>query len=103
MAMIICLIILSISAVFPQNLPSVDKTKTDAVNQVANEWTADDIVMSEQASSVQISPDYGWIVWVKSVPNKEKDKNISNLILSSLKEKKEIQLTRGTDGVSDPK
>ena len=103
MAMIICLIILSISAIFPQNLPSVDRTETDATNQAASKWSADDIVMSEQASNVQISPDCNWIVWIKSVPNKEKDKNFSNLILASLKEKKEIQLTRGTDGVSDPK
>ena len=101
--MIICLIILSVSAILPQNLPLVDRTETDATNQAANKWTADDIVMSEQASNVQISPDCNWIVWVKSVPNKEKDKNFSNLILASLKEKKEIQLTRGTDGVSDPK
>ena len=101
--MIICLIILSVLAILPQNLPSVDRTETDATNQAANKWTADDMVMSEQASSVQISPDCGWIVWIKSVPNKEKDKNTSNLILASLKEKKEIQLTPGTDGVSDPK
>lgn len=66
-------------------------------------WSADDIVMAEQASSFQISPDNRFVVWIKNVPHKGKDKSISNLMLSSLVEKKEIQLTRGTDGVSDPK
>ncbi len=72
-------------------------------NQASAAWTADDIVMAEQASDFQISPDNQFVVWVKSVPNKDKDRNVSNLMLSGLNEKREIQLTRGTDGVSDPR
>lgn len=100
LTIIFCWIVLSVSAIFPQNPQLVDKF---AVSRAANEWTSDDIVMSEQASSVQISPDCKWIVWVKSIPDKKLDKSVSNLMLSSLTEKKEIQLTRGTDGASDPK
>jgi dipeptidyl aminopeptidase/acylaminoacyl peptidase len=42
-------------------------------------------------------------VWVKSTADKEKDGRVSNLFLSSLTEKKEVQLTRGTDDVSHPR
>ncbi|MEP6924997.1 MAG: prolyl oligopeptidase family serine peptidase [Pyrinomonadaceae bacterium] len=103
LAVIIYIIGLSVAAAFAQTLQSsaVETANTNQVNRA--EWTADDIVMAEQASSAQISPDCRWVVWIKSVPNQDKDKSISNLVLSSLTEKKEIQLTRGTDGVSDPK
>lgn len=92
-AIIICVIILFNVVVSTQNLPY----------QTASKWTAEDITTAEQASSVRISHDSRWAVWVKSVGDKERDKNISNLMLSSLTESKEIQLTRGTDGVSNPK
>jgi dipeptidyl aminopeptidase/acylaminoacyl peptidase len=68
-----------------------------------SKWTADDIILSEQAGGFQISPDGRWAVWVKTVADKEKDGRISNLILSSLAEKKDIELTRGTDSCSNPR
>lgn len=103
LAIIIYIVVLSLSTVLNLKAASLP-FRIQEINQAAKSgWTADDIVMSEQASSVQISPDCQWMVWVKSVPDKEKDKYVSHLILSNLKEKKEIQLTRGTDGVSDPK
>lgn len=76
LAMVFCLTVLSTPVIFAQNLPSANKTETNAINQAANKWTADDIIMSEQASGVQISPDCGGIVWAKSVPNKEKDSQL---------------------------
>ena len=66
-------------------------------------WTADDIVMGEQASSFQISPAGRHAVWVKTVPNRAKDRNVTVLMLATLADGRELQLTRGTDGVSDPK
>jgi len=96
-----CIMTLFNTMVFAQDLqpPFV----TDSNQAVISMWTADDIVTSEQASGMQISPDNRWIVWVKSVGDKDKDKSISNLILSSLTEKKEIQLTRGADNSSSLK
>jgi len=41
-------------------------------------------------------------VWVKSTADKDKDARVSNLILSSLTENKEIQLTRGSDNNGQP-
>ena len=52
---------------------------------------------------LRISPDAKWLVWVKSTANKEKDARVSNLVLSSLAETKEIELTRGTDNNFGPR
>jgi dipeptidyl aminopeptidase/acylaminoacyl peptidase len=57
-------------------------------------WTADDVVMSEQADDVRISPDGRRAVWVKSEPDKDKDQHVSHLYLSSLAEQQQIRLTR---------
>ena len=61
------------------------------------------MIFTDSASGFRISPDGKWIVWVKGTGDKDKDVRVSNLYLSSLTEKKEIQLTRGTDNVSQPR
>jgi dipeptidyl aminopeptidase/acylaminoacyl peptidase len=66
-------------------------------------WKAEDVVFTEAASQFRISPDGKWAVWVKGTADKEKDGRVSNLYLSSLTEKKEIQLTRGEDDVAGPR
>src|SRR4051795_6885155 len=68
-----------------------------------SEWTVDDITLAEQASGFEISPDSRWAVWVKSVGDKDRDRTVSNLMLTGLTETKEVQLTRGSDGVSNPR
>ncbi|MGH9813491.1 MAG: hypothetical protein ACRD4T_10200, partial [Candidatus Acidiferrales bacterium] len=67
------------------------------------EWTVDDILLAESAGQFQISPDGKWAVWVRSAVDKEKGETASNLWLSSLSEKKELQLTRGTATHSAPR
>jgi len=66
-------------------------------------WTPEDVVFQELASEFLISPDNKWVVWVKSTGDKEKDERVSNLYLSSLTEKKEIELTRGANTISQPR
>jgi dipeptidyl aminopeptidase/acylaminoacyl peptidase len=66
-------------------------------------WTAEDIIFAETANQYKISPDGKWLVWVKSTGDKDKDARVSNLFLSSLTEKREIQLTRGSDTFAQPK
>ncbi|HXG91560.1 MAG TPA: prolyl oligopeptidase family serine peptidase [Blastocatellia bacterium] len=90
------IVVLSISIAFAQVTQSTDSPQ-------ASKWTVDDIVMAEQLAGFQISPDARWIVWVKSIADKEKNGRVSNIILSSLAEKKEIELTRGSDNNSNPK
>lgn len=66
-------------------------------------WKPEDFIYTETGGQFRISPDGKWTVWVKSTTDKEKDGRISNLYLTSLTEKKEIQLTRGTDNVGSPR
>src|SRR3989440_2278858 len=66
-------------------------------------WKPEDFIYSETAGQFRISPDAKWVAWVKSAGDKEKDARVSNLVLSSLIETREIPLTRGTDTVSQPR
>lgn len=67
-------------------------------------WTVEDVINQERALSFQISPDGSRVVWVKNIPDREKDKRISHLFLSFLdREEPTIQLTRGSSSNSNPK
>ena len=70
---------------------------------VAGPWTVENILLAEQALDFQVSPDARWTVWVKRQMDKEKGERVSNLFLSSLTEKKEIQLTRGPYKHTEPR
>jgi dipeptidyl aminopeptidase/acylaminoacyl peptidase/formylglycine-generating enzyme required for sulfatase activity len=65
-------------------------------------WKPEDFIFNDAVGQYRISPDGKWLVWVKSASDKEKDARISNLVLSSLTENREIQLTRGSDNNSQP-
>ena len=66
-------------------------------------WRPEDIIFAESAApQMRISPDAQWLVWVKSTGDKDKDTRVANLMLSSLSENKEIQLTRGSDNNGQP-
>lgn len=67
------------------------------------EWTVEDVIAPERAEQFRISPDNRWAVWVKDLPDADKDEMVSNLYLSSLTEKKEIQLTRGPNKDTGPR
>jgi dipeptidyl aminopeptidase/acylaminoacyl peptidase len=66
-------------------------------------WTVEDMIAPERAEQFRISPDSQWVVWVKQVPDADKDEMVSNLYLSSLTEKQEIQLTRGPNKDTNPR
>ena len=66
-------------------------------------WKAEDFIYGETANQLRISPDGKWGVWVKGTADKDKDARVSNLILSSLTESREIPLTRGTDNNTQPR
>ncbi|MGD1010468.1 MAG: prolyl oligopeptidase family serine peptidase [Candidatus Aminicenantales bacterium] len=66
-------------------------------------WTPEDILTAESSGQWEISPDGKWAVWVKAQMDKEKNGRVSNLFLTNLETKKEIQLTRGTENNGLPK
>src|SRR5262249_33741919 len=65
-------------------------------------WKTEDFVYGETAGFVRISRDAKWLVWTKSTADKEKDGRVSNLVLSSLTDSAEIELTRGSDHNNAP-
>jgi dipeptidyl aminopeptidase/acylaminoacyl peptidase len=74
-----------------------------AVSGKETEWTTEDAIAPERAEQFRISPDGQWAVWVKHVPDVDKDEMVSNIFLSSLTEKQEIQLTRGPNKDTSPR
>ncbi|WP_138429286.1 S9 family peptidase [Fodinibius saliphilus] len=78
-----------------------------AVNGQTFNWTVADVINQERASSLQFSPDGNLLVWIKSKPNKEKDRSESDLYLTRFDVKedgkyKTIQLTRGKESDFSP-
>ncbi|HLK04790.1 MAG TPA: hypothetical protein VKT53_10145, partial [Candidatus Acidoferrum sp.] len=75
----------------PNFARAADEPKPAAdTKKKAEPWKPEDFIYSEFAGQYRISPDGKWLVWVKSVGDKEKDARVSNLFLSSLTDNKEI-------------
>ncbi|MBI4513954.1 MAG: prolyl oligopeptidase family serine peptidase [Gemmatimonadetes bacterium] len=66
-------------------------------------WTVNDILLAERVTEFRLSPDGRWVVWVQAMMSEQKGEQVSNLYLSSLAERKEIQLTRGDHNHSRPR
>lgn len=66
-------------------------------------WTAEDMVFFDVADQFRISPDGKLVLWVKTVPDKKKDSRSTRLMLSSMADSSEIQLTREEDSVAQPR
>ncbi len=68
-----------------------------------NQWTPEDVVYQEDAGQFRISPDGKFALWVRGTGDKDKDLRVGNLYLSNLADGKVVQLTRGTDEISNPR
>jgi dipeptidyl aminopeptidase/acylaminoacyl peptidase len=88
-------------------LATVDNTPSQPPNEAERveptPWTPDDLLDQEQFGDMQLSPDGRFVAWVKGVSDKEKGERISHLMLYDLQEKREVQLTRGTDSCYAPR
>ncbi|MBZ5534529.1 MAG: prolyl oligopeptidase family serine peptidase [Acidobacteriia bacterium] len=103
LTLLILLLAATVCPNFAGDEASSKSTVTPAKSEKTEKWQIDDFILTEMASQFDISPDGKWAVWVKSVADKDKDGRFSNLILTSLTEKKEIELTRGKENHSSPK
>ncbi|MGC2849980.1 MAG: prolyl oligopeptidase family serine peptidase [Candidatus Acidiferrum sp.] len=63
-------------------------------------WKPEDVIYAETINDFSISPDAGSVLWIKGEGDKEKDERVSNLFLTSVKEPRTVQLTRGAYTVS---
>ncbi len=66
-------------------------------------WTVDDVILAEEVGELRISPDGKHAVWTKRVPDKDKNEVVAHLMLISLIDKNEIQLTRGQYSATSPR
>lgn len=78
-----------------------------ATTAQSEKWTVEDVINQERASGLEFSPDGESIVWIKSKPNKEKDRDEGDLYLTRLdiqddENYKTIQLTRGDESDYSP-
>ena len=85
-----------LSLAYPAAKADDAKSTKDGVKKI-EPWKPEDFIHTENAGYVRISRDAKWLAWVKSTTDKEKDGRVSNLILSSLADSAEIELTRGSD------
>jgi dipeptidyl aminopeptidase/acylaminoacyl peptidase len=68
----------------------------------AADWTTDDILLMERASSLELSRDGSMAVWVQSRMDPKKGESVSQVWLRYLADKHLVQLTRGEESSSSP-
>ena len=95
--LLVCVLFLS-GVVAVSSRSAADESKAPGKT---DPWKPEDFVYAESCGTFRISPDSHWVAWIKTEADKEKDRRIANLFVSSLTEDREIQLTRGTDDISD--
>jgi dipeptidyl aminopeptidase/acylaminoacyl peptidase len=96
-----CLVAVAACFPFANLVPALADDKSSPSK--TERWKPEDFIYGETAGQFRISPDAKWIVWVKTSGDKDKDARVSNLILSSLTESREIPLTRGGDTNTQPR
>jgi dipeptidyl aminopeptidase/acylaminoacyl peptidase len=101
--LVCCIIAAPIAGGDANQVAPAKKKETAKPAKSDNAWTVDDVVLAEEADGMQISPDGKWALWIKRAPDKEKNELIGQLMLSSLTETKEIQLTRGSFPSGQPR
>jgi dipeptidyl aminopeptidase/acylaminoacyl peptidase len=96
-----CLVAVAACFPFANLVPALADDKSSPSK--TEPWKPEDFIYGETAGQFRISPDAKWIVWVKTSGDKDKDARVSNLVLSSLTESREIPLTRGGDTNTQPR
>src|SRR5258708_8117105 len=97
----LCLVAAAACFPFANLVPVLADEKTPPFKK--GPWKPEDFIYGESAGQFRISPDAKWVVWVKTSGDKDKDARVSNLVLSSLEESREIPLTRCSDNSTQPR
>jgi dipeptidyl aminopeptidase/acylaminoacyl peptidase len=97
LAFVSCALVLLVAALH------ADAPRAKQATRSTTEWTVDDVVNAETAADFRISPDGRWVVYVKAIADDDKDERVGQLFRASLSEKKELQLTRGSESCYQPR
>lgn len=73
-----------------------------AIAQDAQQWTIDDLLFEESASSFAVSADGRWVAWVRAQMDKETGRRAANLWITRVADGESWALTRGTDTHGSP-
>ena len=84
--------------------PAASPASPTSASGPPGRWTVDDLVSSERAEGLAVSPDGRLAVWVQSTVEKVEDeeKRVSNLWLHRLDAGEPVPLTRGLDRAAKP-
>jgi dipeptidyl aminopeptidase/acylaminoacyl peptidase len=82
---------------------SLSSATAAPTTQTPSSWTPEDMVFFDTADQFRISPTGKWTLWLKTVPDKKSDSRISQLMLSSMTDSTETQLTRERDNIVQPR
>src|ERR1700735_3291 len=97
-----CIVVLiSSSLLLAQN--SAPSAQTARASAKPEAWTPNDMVFMDIADQFRISPDGKWALWVKTSPDVAKDSRATFLMLSSLENGTQVQLTREINDVTQPR
>ncbi len=67
------------------------------------DWVVEDVVMQERTSSWQLSRDGSKALWIRTRGDKEADKGIATLMLTTLATNESRELTVGQESIGSPK
>jgi dipeptidyl aminopeptidase/acylaminoacyl peptidase len=100
----LALLFLSSGRAEPPNKPKSQPERPPEKAAVAGDkWIVDDVINAETASNFRLSPDGRWAVWVKTTADKEKGERVAQLVRTDLAEKRDTELTRGSDSCISPR
>src|SRR5262249_39685939 len=83
--------------------PAPQQAPPQQAARPTEKWTADDVVLTESANDVRISPDGRFVVWVKTVMDKDRGEPVTQLVRTDLTDGQEVELTRGSDSSNRPR
>lgn len=68
-----------------------------------SKWSVDDVLMAESVRDFQFAPNGKWVLWTKTVMNKEKGEVVTHLMRTDLSTHEDLELTRGDDSCTNPR
>lgn len=89
------LAILAIANAQMVNAQGTDSARTHSANADPRVWTADDLLLSQDARSFHISPDGRNVAWVQTGMSKVSGRNAANIYVAPAHGGPVLQLTRG--------
>src|SRR5262245_6508073 len=100
---LVALVSLPLTHAEPPDQPKPQPDLRPEKAAAGDRWTVDDVINAETASGFRLSPDGHWAVWVKTTADKDKGERVAQLVRTDLADKRDVELTRGSDSCISPR